>query len=177
MCAGITLKALEKFNPLMDSIGFPDMGDTWMLLPLEEVLKVGLRHEEQVVNGVELYISTAEKLIGGTRERLRKAGLRREIVKLHAEVNLGRGAGGAGGGINCQAVHVTEAYTCKFGEGARGHINRGYFAGNKWISQGGVTEHCLVRHAIISETRVGPRVKIGVGNVDNRPKLAVSQRL
>src|SRR5207253_550262 len=67
-------------------------------------------------------------------------------------------------------VHVTEAYTCKFSEGARGHINGGYFAGNKWISQSGVTEHCLIRPAIISDARVGPRGKIGVGNFDSRPE-------
>ena len=131
---------------------------------------VGLCHEEKVVHGIKLHISAAEKLLGGAGKRLRKPGLRREIVKLHAEVNLRRGAGGASGGINRQAVHVTQADAGKFSEGARGQINRGYFAGNKWISQSGVTEHCLVRHAIISEARVGSRGKIGVGDFDSRPE-------
>src|SRR5215471_18537304 len=123
-----------------------------------------------MVNGIELYISAAEKLIGGARKRLRKPSLRREIVKFHAEVNLGRGAGGAGSWINCQAVHVTEAYARKLSEGACGQINRGYFAGNKWISQSGMTQHCLVRHAIISDARISPRCEVGVGNFDNRPE-------
>src|SRR5439155_26837979 len=70
---------------------------------------VGLCHEEKVVHGIKLHISAAEKLLGGTRKRLRKPGLGREIVKLYAEVNLRRRAGGTGGGINRQAVHVTQA--------------------------------------------------------------------
>src|SRR5213079_10096 len=83
---------------------------------------VRLCHEEKVVHGIKLHISSAEKLLGRARKRLRKAGLRREIVKLHTEINLRRGAGGAGGGINGQAVHVTEADTREFGEGACGEI-------------------------------------------------------
>jgi len=41
MCAGITLKAFEKFNPLIDSIRFPDTSYTWMLLPLGALLEFG----------------------------------------------------------------------------------------------------------------------------------------
>src|SRR5439155_17822216 len=100
---------------------------------------VRLCHEEKVVHGIKLHISAAEKLLGGAGKRLRKPGLRCEIVKLYAEVNLRRGAGGAGGGINRQAVHVTQADAGKFSEGACGEINRRHFAWNKWISQGGVT--------------------------------------
>src|SRR4051794_33321395 len=121
-----------------------------------------------MVNGIKLYISAAEKLIHGARERLRKAGLRREIVKLHAEINLGCGADGAGGGINGGAVHITEPDSGKFSEGTGCQINSGNFAGNKWISQCRVTQHCLLRHAIISETRVPPGVEIGIGNFNDR---------
>ena len=109
-------------------------------------------------------------MLGGAWKRLSKPALRREIVKLHAEVNLRRGAGGAGGGINRQAVHVTEADAGKFGECACGEINRGHFARNEWISQGGVTQHCLVRHAIVSKARVAPRGEVGVCNFDDRPE-------
>src|SRR5947208_14166226 len=102
---------------------------------------VGLCHEEKVVHGIKLHISAAEKLLGGARKRLRKPGLGREIVKLYAEVNLRRRAGGTGGGINRQAVHVTRADARALCEGDWGAIDRGHCAWNKWISPGGVTQH------------------------------------
>src|SRR5439155_1554263 len=48
---------------------------------------VRLCHEEKVVHGIKLHISAAEKLLGGAGKRLRKPGLRCEIVKLYADVN------------------------------------------------------------------------------------------
>ena len=56
--------------------------------------RVGLCHQEKFVHGIKLHIGAAEKLLRGTGERLRKPGLRREIVELYAKINLRRGACG-----------------------------------------------------------------------------------
>ncbi len=86
---------------------------------------VRLRDEEELVHRIEFDIRAAEELILGAGERLRKPGLRRQVVKLHAEVDFSGGAYGTGGWINREAIDVAKPNPLEFAEGASCEIDCG----------------------------------------------------
>ena len=85
--------------------------------------------EEEPVHRVELHIGAAKELVLRPRQWLRKAGLVREVIKLNAEIDFGRGAGGVGHRIHGNPVHVTQASPGKLDEVATDKIDRGNLSG------------------------------------------------
>src|SRR5436305_940942 len=115
--------------------------------------RIGLCHEKEFMDGVELDIRSAEELVlAGVRQDHNDSGLRAKIVKFHAGVIFCRRARAIVGGINGDAVHESESNTGELRECSLDEIRQADYRRAAKTSVASC-EHCLVCPWIVAHGR------------------------